>query len=197
MAPGTDLKALAAAVDLLEEGRPGMFDPLRSEGSEPGEMGEGTGSKNVCPVLSRIYAALAALSWPGRMEILSSEPFCMLDACIHPDSFARVREVIGELGISKADFLIGIPADKDYAGVVRAAYPYASRIFLTASKNPHYRFSENQKEKLAEEGICTEWTASVEEGLRRAGNRAAEDNLPLIILGTTSVVSEVCGICKK
>ncbi|MBO4389693.1 MAG: bifunctional protein FolC [Lachnospiraceae bacterium] len=139
----------------------------------------------------RIKNALAALSWPGRMETLSSDPFCMLDACIHPDSFVHVREVLEELKIPRAVFLIGIPADKDYAGVIRAAEPFADQIFLTASSNPHYHFSEDQSRNMRSEGIETHWTAGVKEGITEARRVSKELDLPTIILGTTSVVSEV------
>ena len=82
---------------------------------------------------------------------------------------------------------MGIPEDKDYAGVIRSMKDMAGRILLTRSGNPHYHFSRKQQETLSGEGIDTEWTDSVEQALTLAGSFPD----PIVILGTTSVVSEV------
>ena len=130
---------------------------------------------------------LSQLDWPGRMEVISSDPFILLDACIHRVSCRNVKDVMRHLGIGKATVIIGIPDDKDYLGVAREMQPVAERIILTKSQNPHYVFTEEQKKKLAREGITAVWTGSVEEAL----DRAAGPRGPVVILGTTSVVAEV------
>jgi dihydrofolate synthase/folylpolyglutamate synthase len=82
---------------------------------------------------------------------------------------------------------VGIPEDKDYAGVVRSMKGMANRIILTRSGNPHYHFSQKQQESLAEEDIGTIWTDSVKQALTLADSFSD----PIVILGTTSVISEV------
>ena len=63
----------------------------------------------------------------------------------------------------------------------------ANRIILTRSGNPHYHFSQKQQESLAGAGIGAEWTDSVEQALTLADSFSD----PIVILGTTSVISEV------
>ena len=135
----------------------------------------------------RIRRQLATIHHPGRMEILSSNPFILLDACINSASCENVKEVLKHLGIQDCTVIVGIPEDKDYAGVVRSMKDMANRIILTRSGNPHYHFSSHQREVLATEEILTEWTDSVEQALALAGSFAN----PIVILGTTSVISEV------
>lgn len=130
---------------------------------------------------------LSLLHWPGRMEVLRSHPFVLLDACINSASCENVREVLQHLGIQNCTVIVGIPEDKDYAGVARSMKDIANRIILTRSGNPHYHFSQKQQESLAEEGIGTRWTDSVKQALTLAGS--CPD--PIVILGTTSVISEV------
>lgn len=130
---------------------------------------------------------LSLLHWPGRMEILRSDPFVLLDACINSASCENVKEVLRHLGIQNCTVIVGIPEDKDYAGVARSMKDIANRIILTRSGNPHYHFSQKQQESLAEEGIGTRWTDSVKQALTLAGS--CPD--PIVILGTTSVISEV------
>ena len=135
----------------------------------------------------KIKKSLQETLWPGRMEVISNEPFMMLDACINPASCAHVIEVIGHLGLDRIVCIIGIPSDKDYAGVVRKMHAISDKIILTQSQNPHYMFSQEQCDTMAREGIETVWKASVPDAI----SYAKTTNLPIVILGTTSVVSEV------
>ena len=135
---------------------------------------------------NQIRCQLSAIHHPGRMEILSSDPFILLDACIHSASCENVKAVLRHLGISNCTVIVGIPEDKDYAGVVRSMKDVAARIILTRSGNPHYHFSQHQREVLMQEGILTEWTDSVKQAL----NLANSFSDAIVILGTTSVISE-------
>ena len=136
---------------------------------------------------------LSLLHWPGRMEVLHSDPFVLLDACIHSASCENVKDVLRHLGISNCTVIVGIPEDKDYAGVVRSMTDMAARIILTKSGNPHYHFSKNQQETLMQEGISAEWTGSVKQAL----TLAASFPNPIVILGTTSVISEVAQVFRQ
>lgn len=131
--------------------------------------------------------SLADLAWPGRMEVLSSDPFLLLDACINAASCDSVKDVLSHLGIPRATVVVGIPDDKDYAGVIRSMAEVAADIILTRSQNPHYRFTKAQCEAMERMGIPTLWTDSVAEAVAEAEKRPC----PIVILGTTSVVSEV------
>lgn len=134
----------------------------------------------------QIRRQLSGIHHPGRMEILSSDPFVLLDACINSASCENVKDVLRHLGIQNCTVIVGIPEDKDYAGVVRSMKDVAARIILTRSGNPHYHFSQHQWEVLMQEGILTEWTDSVKQAL----NLANSFSDAIVILGTTSVISE-------
>lgn len=143
--------------------------------------------------LPAVRENLSLLRWPGRMEVLRSDPFVLLDACINPASYENVKEVLRHLGIPDCTVIVGIPEDKDYAGVIRSMKDMAGRILLTRSGNPHYHFSQKQQESLAEEDIGTIWTDSVQQALTLADS--CPD--PIVILGTTSVISEVERIFQR
>ena len=130
---------------------------------------------------------LIEIDWPGRMEVISKDPFVMLDACINAASVVNVRNVLEHLAMGKVTTIVGIPDDKDFLGVIKGMKDVSENIILTKSQNPHYNFTEKQGEKALEIGIESMWTNSVEEAIRKA----EEKELPIVILGTTSVVSEV------
>lgn len=137
--------------------------------------------------LQDVKEKLIKLNWPGRMEVLSAEPFLLLDACINRESCLTVKKVLKELGISKITAIIGIPDDKDYLGVAESMQEVCDHIILTKSQNPHYIFTGLQVDTLEKEGIKAVRTLSIRQALQMAG----EYQLPTVILGTTSLVSEV------
>lgn len=137
--------------------------------------------------LNRIKNNLSKINWPGRMEVISNEPFTLLDACINSTACDNVIKVLDYLNLDFATIIVGIPDDKDYQGVVKAMEKKSSSIILTKSQNPHYIFTRNQQYELQKMGLKTFWTESVPEALYLA----KEKNDPIVILGTTSVIAEV------
>lgn len=141
----------------------------------------------------KVRKNLLEIDWPGRMEIVSNNPFIMLDACINAASCESVKDVLNHLGINKATVIIGIPDDKDYSGVIKEMAIFSHKILITKSQNPHYVFTKQQCYEMAKIGIRTEWTDSVSEAIENA----KESSFPIVILGTTSVVSEVKALMNK
>ena len=123
------------------------------------------------------------------MEVISQDPFMLLDACINSASCKNVLQVMKHLGIEKAAVIIGIPDDKDYMGVASAMKEIASKIILTKSQNPHYIFTKRQQACLKDMEIDSVWTESIEEAFAYA----KKEEKPIVILGTTSVIAEVKG----
>ena len=139
--------------------------------------------------LKKIKQNLRNINWPGRMEVLSQNPFVLLDACINSASCKNVLQVLEHLGIKDTTVIIGIPDDKDYLGVASAMKEVATKIILTKSQNPHYIFTKRQQAYLKDIGIDSVWTESIEE----AFEYAKKEEKPIVILGTTSVIAEVKG----
>lgn len=137
--------------------------------------------------VDRIKMMLKSFCWPGRMEIISTNPFIMLDACINAECTNNVKETLNYLKIYKYIVIVGIPNDKDYVNVVKSMQNNAEEIILTKSQNPHYVFTKEQQQVLANYGIKTTWSSSVSEAIGIAKNK----HIPIVILGTTSVVSDV------
>ena len=137
--------------------------------------------------LNKVKNNLSKINWPGRMEVISNEPFTLLDACINSAACDNVIKVLDYLNLDFATIIVGIPDDKDYQGVVKAMEKKSSSTILTKSQNPHYIFTQNQQYELQKMGLKTFWTESVPEALCLA----KEKNDPIVILGTTSVIAEV------
>lgn len=154
-----------------------VFSDLSDKSTEMGKTLE----------MDAVRRRLSEINWPGRLELISGEPFILLDCCINRISTKAVKAVLAERKIEKPVSIIAIPEDKDYRGVVQEMYPLSESIILTRTHNPHYHFSEKQCERMAEEGIATEWAEDFTEAMKKA----EEKGLPIVILGTTSLLPEV------
>ena len=157
-----------------------VFSDLSEKASKSTEMGKTL-------EMDAVRRRLSKINWPGRLELISGEPFILLDCCINRVSTKAVKAVLAERKIEKPVSIIAIPEDKDYRGVVQEMYPLSESIILTRTNNPHYHFSEKQCERMEEEGIATEWAEDFTEAMKKA----EEKGLPIVILGTTSLLPEV------
>ena len=167
---------------LPERPRSDMFpeSPRSAMLPESPEMGENL-------EMDAVRRRLSEINWPGRLELISGEPFILLDCCINRVSTKAVKAVLAERKIEKPVSIIAIPEDKDYRGVVQEMSPLSESVILTRTNNPHYHFSEKQCERMADEGIPTEWAEDFTEAMKKA----EEKGLPIVILGTTSLLPEV------
>ena len=174
LSPRSDMLSESPRSDMLPE-RP-RSDML----PESPEMGENL-------EMDAVRRRLSEINWPGRLQVISGEPFILLDCCINRVSTKAVKAVLAERKIEKPVSIIAIPEDKDYRGVAQEMYPLSESVILTRTNNPHYHFSEKQCERMAEEGIATEWAENFTEAMKKA----EEKGLPIVILGTTSLLPEV------
>ena len=92
-----------------------------------------------------------------------------------------------EMKITKMTAIVGIPDDKAFLGVVTTISPFSSKVILTKSSNKHYIFTKKQTQILEENGypnICFK-------ELPDALVCAKKEKLPILILGTTSLIADV------
>ena len=139
------------------------------------------------PDAETIRERLAKLNWAGRQEIISTNPFIMLDACINRVSAQAIKATLEKLNIDKVTAIIGIPDDKDFAGVAQIMSGVAKKIILTKSSNPHYIFTSKQADVLKNKGIEVVCTDCFSEAI----TLATKENTPIVISGTTSLISDV------
>lgn len=140
---------------------------------------------------------LSCMEWPGRMEIISHEPFVLLDACINRESAYRVLDVLEKLGMDEVVTIIGIPDDKDYAGVASVLEKFSRWMILTKSTNKHYIFSAEQRTVLEKQFENKNVELETTQDILSAINLALEKNLPIVILGTTSLIADVKRMDRK
>ncbi|HEY6007641.1 MAG TPA: folylpolyglutamate synthase/dihydrofolate synthase family protein [Geobacteraceae bacterium] len=71
---------------------------------------------------------IAEATWPGRMELMGSEPRILLDGAHNPASAQALAEALGEVPHRRLILVLGVMGDKDLTGIVGPLLPRASRV---------------------------------------------------------------------
>lgn len=88
-----------------------------------------------------VRAGLAAVAWPGRLEVLRRRPLVVADGAHNGDSARRmVAALRDDFGLSRATLLFGTLAGKDVAAMAEAAAPFADHVYVCAW--PHARAAD-------------------------------------------------------
>lgn len=86
-----------------------------------------------------IQRGIAAATWPGRFEVVSTEPLVVVDGAHNPDGAAALAQSVEEL-LTDADrrvtLVIGVLADKDWKHVLDPMLQFAQQVIAYAPNNP-------------------------------------------------------------
>ncbi|MTI96314.1 MAG: hypothetical protein FH749_12700 [Firmicutes bacterium] len=136
-----------------------------------------------------LQAGLDAARWPGRCELVPGRPPVLLDGAINAQSAQYVAAVLQELA-PPLHLVTGVPADKDWRGVLSVLAPLAASVTVTTATNPHLEFPAREEVLATAEGLngkC-EYVQDPEAALDRA--LAAAQTGTVVIVGTQSLVRD-------
>jgi dihydrofolate synthase/folylpolyglutamate synthase len=140
----------------------------------------------------RIRAGLAAVRWPGRLQKLQDQPAVYLDGAINRESAQSVVDSLRDTWTLPVISIIGVPDDKDYAGVYAALGPVSSALILTDTpRNPILSFPPPETALAAarQHNPDVAYAAGLEAALEQARQRAGTDGT-IVILGTQSLIAD-------
>ena len=135
---------------------------------------------------SIVKQVLENIHWFGRMEQVQLKPLIYLDGCINEDSAKRLLPFIKKQ--KQITFVLGIPADKDYKGVLQTVLPYAKQIISVDSANRFLHFEKDQKQQYKK--ICGSIPYLHFEHMDSCLTSLKDCKDTIIILGTQSIIGE-------
>lgn len=137
-----------------------------------------------------LQAGLDAVRWPGRCELLPGDPLVILDGAINAESAQYLKELLVQTG-KPLHIIIGVPADKDWRGVISTLAPLASKVWLTRASNRNLVFPE-AAEVVAEAKkynpnclMADDVGKALAQAVQAAGNSGA-----VVIVGTQSLIRD-------
>ncbi len=134
--------------------------------------------------LAVAVAALRQARFPGRGDLLPTTPPILLDGAVRRESARAVAEAVAaRFGGQRLASIVGVPADKDWAGVARVLAPLGPLVFV-AAKNPRLHFPEEPHREFP----GSRWADS----LGTAWHWVVDTHPDLVLaLGTQSLVADV------
>ncbi|HHX01684.1 MAG TPA: bifunctional folylpolyglutamate synthase/dihydrofolate synthase [Firmicutes bacterium] len=84
--------------------------------------------------LPSIHKGMADCQWPGRLQIISRQPFVLFDGAHNREGFLALAESLEHLTEKKFSLILGMSADKELE-IIDPLLPFARKVFATESRN--------------------------------------------------------------
>ncbi len=144
-----------------------------------------------------VYAGLSNASWPGRFELIMSEPVFVIDGAHNPHGVNAAAESIRTLFRGKKPvFLIGVMADKDVEHMSAAISELAKNVVAVKPDNKRAMDAKTLAEYFTALHIPVKDCGTVQEGVREAIAEAGRDGI-VVALGSLYFSSDVRAAVKR
>ena len=125
-----------------------------------------------------IAVGLRETKWPGRFEVLGTQPIFVIDGGHNPQCIeALATNITTYMNDRKVIALTGVLQDKDYKEMYQPIMPYIEEFVCITPPTPRKLESKDLAKWLQKEGAKAVACESIEEGVRLAvelaGNRGA------------------------
>ena len=136
-----------------------------------------------------IRAGFAAVTSPGRLEVVSRKPLVLLDGA-HNEPAAKVlaTTLLEEFVADRRTVVLGCLADKDVRGILRALAPAVGRLVVTAPDTPRAADPEDLRKQAESLGMNAEVAPSVPAAVQAAANAGEDD--AVVVTGSLYTVGE-------
>jgi dihydrofolate synthase/folylpolyglutamate synthase len=137
-----------------------------------------------------VRAGLAAVRWPGRLQVLRERPWLIVDGAHNGDSAQRLSEALGEcFEAGRRHLVFGTSVGKDVARMLDALLPIASTVTLTRSHHERSVSLDQLTQALSARGVTTTTVPEVREAVGHALAQTGQGDL-VIVTGSLFVVGE-------
>ena len=149
-----------------------------------------------------LYRSIRETRWPGRMEVIKTEPLTIIDGAHNPDGAAILSESVDRYLVGKKiNLVFGMLRDKDILSVAKLLAVKADRIIITEPESPRAASSAEVHgiilEALRGEDVpdITE-IPDIEEAVRH-GQSMAGDGEAVIYAGSLYMIGRVRSLLRK
>ena len=138
-----------------------------------------------------IREGLRTVQWPGRFELLRTDPPFLLDGSHNPHGMrATAQSLQDRFPQQKFTFLISVMADKDVTGILTPILPLAKEFVTVRANLPRAMPAEELAARIIALGGTAQAAPSISAGVALAQSLAGA-NGPICALGTLYVSADV------
>lgn len=141
-----------------------------------------------------VEAGLYSVSWPARFEVVSDEPWFIVDGGHNPQcAEALAQSVENYFPESKRVLLLGILADKDHRKICEILAPHFDAFVCVTPTSPRALPAAELAEELKIYGKPLEIKPAVGDGVRTALELAEETDAVVCAAGSLYICGEIRG----
>lgn len=145
-------------------------------------------------IQSAVRTGIADTKWMGRMEVLQTEPFFMVDGAHNAHGVTALKKSLMALFPGeKFHFIMGVMADKDYEDMIAELLPLAIDFTTVTVRYSRSLEAERLAECIRKMGVKAAGKASLEEALKEVTKERKEKT---IAFGSLYFVGEIEEIYK-
>lgn len=134
---------------------------------------------------------LYAVSWPARFELVSEEPCFVVDGGHNPQCAKTVADnLLAYFPDRRRVLLVGVLADKDYAGMMEILAPAADAFVCVAPDSARALPAEELAAHLARFGKPVTVCGSIREGVSETVDQAGEEGVACAV-GSLYMAGEI------
>jgi dihydrofolate synthase/folylpolyglutamate synthase len=137
-----------------------------------------------------VRAGFAAVSSPGRLEVVSRQPLVLLDGAHNPaGARALAAALLEEFVVDRRILVVACLADKDVRGILEGLAPATGRLIVTTNRSPRAAPAERLRKEAEALGLHAEVAPDVPTAVRQAIDSAAETEA-VVITGSLYTAGE-------
>jgi dihydrofolate synthase / folylpolyglutamate synthase len=137
-----------------------------------------------------IRAGFAAVTSPGRLEVVSRKPLVVLDGAHNPaGARALAAALLEEFVVDRRILVVACLADKDLRGILEGLAPATGRLLVTTNHSPRAAPAERLRKEAEALGLVAETAPDVATAVGRAIDTAAETEA-VVVTGSLHTVGE-------
>ncbi len=147
------------------------------------------------PLEACIHEGIAKALWPGRFEIIGSDPLTIVDGAHNADGARALRESLCALHLdasSRIVFVMGVLSDKDFEAMIDEVAEVGSAFITYTPPSPRALGAHELARVIAMRApdAFVHVASSVDEALRRAAEKAGPEGI-IVAFGTLYAIDAV------
>ena len=154
--------------------------------------------------IEAVRAGFAAVTSPGRCEVVHRDPTIILDAAHNPHGAKALAETLAnEFNFDEIVAVVGVFGDKDATGILQELEQVVDHVIVTQSSSDR-AMSSSELEKIASKifGVdrvfeVPDLYAAIDRAVGDALRPLSEDTIGIIITGSVVTVGEARSYVRK
>jgi dihydrofolate synthase/folylpolyglutamate synthase len=137
-----------------------------------------------------VRAGFAAVTSPGRLEVVSRQPLVLLDGAHNPaGARALAAALLEEFVVDRRTLVVACLADKDLRGILEGLAPATGRLIVTSNRSPRAAPAERLRKEAEALGLAAQVAPDVATAVRQAVDGAGQTEA-VVVTGSLYTVGE-------